>query len=68
MAPRRPGARRAESVRNWLAQAGGVPRPAISTVGYGESRPVAPNGTPDGRDDPEGRQRNRRVELLVTPR
>lgn len=61
-------ARRAESVRNWLVQAGGVPRPAISTVGYGESRPVAPNSTPDGRDDPEGRQRNRRVELLVTPR
>ena len=61
-------ARRAEAVRNWLVQAGGVPRPAISTVGYGESRPVAPNSTPDGRDDPEGRQRNRRVELLVTPR
>jgi outer membrane protein OmpA-like peptidoglycan-associated protein len=61
-------ARRAESVRNWLVQSGGVPRPAISTVGYGESRPVAPNSTPDGRDDPEGRQRNRRVELLVTPR
>ena len=61
-------ARRAEAVRNWLVQAGGVPRPAISTVGYGESRPVAPNSTPDGRDDPDGRQRNRRVELLVTPR
>ena len=34
--------RRAESVRNWLAQAGGVPQPAVSTVGYGESRPIAP--------------------------
>jgi outer membrane protein OmpA-like peptidoglycan-associated protein len=60
--------RRAESVRNWLVQAGGVPRAAVSTAGYGESRPVAPNSTPDGRDDPEGRQRNRRVELVVTPR
>ena len=61
-------ARRAESVRNWLVRAGGVPRSAVSTAGYGESRPVAPNSTPDGRDDPEGRQRNRRVELVVTPR
>jgi outer membrane protein OmpA-like peptidoglycan-associated protein len=61
-------ARRAEAVRNWLVQAGGVPRPAVSTAGFGESRPVAPNSTPDGRDHPEGRQRNRRVELLVTPR
>lgn len=60
--------RRAESVRNWLVRAAGVPRPAVSTVGYGESRPVAPNSTPEGRDDPDGRQRNRRVELLVTPR
>ena len=60
--------RRAESVRDWLVRQGGVPRPAVSTVGYGEGRPVAPNSTPDGRDDPEGRQRNRRVELLVTPR
>jgi outer membrane protein OmpA-like peptidoglycan-associated protein len=61
-------ARRADSVRTWLVQAGGVPRPAVSTAGFGESRPVAPNSTPDGRDDPDGRQRNRRVELLVTPR
>ncbi len=61
-------ARRADSVRDWLVRQGGVPRPAVSTVGYGEGRPVAPNSTPEGRDDPEGRQRNRRVELLVTPR
>ena len=60
--------RRAGSVRNWLVREAGVPRPAVSTAGYGESRPVAPNSTPDGRDDPDGRQRNRRVELLVTPR
>jgi outer membrane protein OmpA-like peptidoglycan-associated protein len=61
-------ARRADSVRTWLVQAGGVPRPAVSTAGFGESRPVAPNSTPDGRGDPDGRQRNRRVELLVRPR
>ncbi|MFT3712126.1 MAG: OmpA family protein [Archangium sp.] len=33
----------------------------IDAVGHGESRPVAPN------DSEEGRQRNRRVELLVVP-
>jgi flagellar motor protein MotB len=29
---------------------------------------VAPNRTPDGRDDPEGRQKNRRVEIVVEKR
>jgi outer membrane protein OmpA-like peptidoglycan-associated protein len=26
---------------------------------------VAPNTTPDGRDDPDGRQLNRRVQILI---
>ena len=34
-------------------------------VGYGESRPIAPNTNPDGTDNPEGRARNRRTELDV---
>jgi len=61
-------ARRAEPVRNWLAQAGGVPRPAVSAAGFGESRPAAPDTTPDGRDGLAGRQRDRRAEPLVMPR
>jgi len=32
----------------------------------GESKPVAPNRKPDGSDDPEGRQKNRRVELTLS--
>ena len=28
-------------------------------------RPIAPNKKPDGSDDPEGRQKNRRVEITV---
>jgi outer membrane protein OmpA-like peptidoglycan-associated protein len=34
----------------------------LSEHGYGESRPVAPN-TSGGKDDPEGRAKNRRVEI-----
>lgn len=35
--------------------------------GNGERNPVAPNARPDGSDDPEGRQRNRRVEIILSP-
>jgi len=34
-------------------------------VGFGETRPVAPNTNPDGSDDPDGRAQNRRVEVTV---
>lgn len=59
--------RRADAVRDWLVRRGGVSSGTINTAGYGERRPVAPNEHPDGSDDPEGRQLNRRVEVLVTP-
>ena len=38
---------------------------AITVRGWGKSRPVAPNTRPNGADDPEGRQKNRRVEITV---
>jgi len=60
--------RRAASVRAWLTREGGVPGAAVTAVGLGENRPVAPNSLPDGRDNPEGRQLNRRVEVVATPR
>jgi len=59
--------RRARSVRDWFVKQGAVTPRDITTVGLGEGDPVAPNERPDGSDDPEGRQRNRRVEILVTP-
>ena len=37
------------------------------TQGQGKRQPVAPNARPDGSDDPEGRQRNRRVQILIEP-
>ena len=55
--------RRAESVRKWLAANGSGLK--MSTRGWGEKKPVAPNATPDGKDDPEARQKNRRVEIIV---
>jgi outer membrane protein OmpA-like peptidoglycan-associated protein len=50
--------RRADSVRDFLAEQG-VPGSAITAKGFGKTQPVAPN------DTAEGRQRNRRVELVV---
>jgi outer membrane protein OmpA-like peptidoglycan-associated protein len=52
--------RRANSVKNLLVQRG-VQADRINILGYGESRPVATNNTP------EGRQLNRRVEIRINP-
>ena len=56
--------RRAASVRTWLV-AHGVSS-SMTTRGWGATKPVAPNALPDGRDDPAGRQKNRRVEIVVS--
>lgn len=55
--------RRADSVRRWLVEAGVTTR--MSSRGFGKVRPIAPNAKPDGSDHPEGRQKNRRVEITV---
>jgi photosystem I P700 chlorophyll a apoprotein A2 len=31
----------------------------------GDTKPVAPNTKPDGSDDPDGRQENRRVQITL---
>jgi outer membrane protein OmpA-like peptidoglycan-associated protein len=56
--------RRAEAVKTYLVQQG-VAEDRLRTVGLGEQRPVAPNAGPDGSDDEAGRQRNRRVEVVL---
>jgi outer membrane protein OmpA-like peptidoglycan-associated protein len=57
--------RRAVSVKDWLLKKGGVKPRRMTTRGWGEANPVAPNTNPDGSDNPEGRQKNRRVEITV---
>jgi outer membrane protein OmpA-like peptidoglycan-associated protein len=56
---------RAASVKKWLVQDAGVVASRITTRGWGETRPIAPNTNPDGSDNPVGRQKNRRVEITI---
>jgi outer membrane protein OmpA-like peptidoglycan-associated protein len=50
---------RAEGVRSYLTQQG-VPESSTTATGFGKTRPIASN------DTAEGRQQNRRVELVVS--
>jgi outer membrane protein OmpA-like peptidoglycan-associated protein len=54
--------RRAAAVRGALEKALGSGY-QYTSVGFGETRPIAPNTKPDGSDDPDGRALNRRVEI-----
>lgn len=56
--------RRAESAVNYMIQRGISPDRMVAK-GYGELRPIARNTNPDGTDNPEGRQRNRRTEFKI---
>jgi outer membrane protein OmpA-like peptidoglycan-associated protein len=51
--------KRAEGVRSYLTQQG-VPGTSTTATGFGKTRPIASN------DTSEGRQQNRRVELIVS--
>jgi outer membrane protein OmpA-like peptidoglycan-associated protein len=62
---RRLSAARAETVAAWLKQQVGVRTRAFDVSGKGESEPIAPNSRPDGSDDPAGRAKNRRVEIVI---
>ena len=56
----------AESIRDWLVKKGGLSGVSFTTKGFGETQPVAPNANADGSDNPEGRQKNRRVTIVMT--
>jgi outer membrane protein OmpA-like peptidoglycan-associated protein len=51
--------RRADAVAKWLIDNKHVDASRVTTHGAGEEKPIAPNNTPDGR------ARNRRVEILI---
>lgn len=58
--------RRAESVQRYLAERDAAAKTRQYDVqGHGRRRPVAPNTRSDGSDDPAGRQKNRRVEIVL---
>lgn len=52
---------RAEAVRDWVSETGDIPESCFAVQGFGDGRPVASN------DTPEGRARNRRVEIRLVP-
>lgn len=56
---------RAASVKQWLVANARLSGANISTRGWGKSKPVTHNAKPDGSDDPEGRAKNRRVQVIV---
>ena len=57
--------KRAQAVKDWLVKHGGANGARIATKGWGKTGPAVSNTTPDGSDDPEGRKKNRRVEITV---
>ena len=60
--------RRSASVQKWLVEREGLRHVQFQIKGFGASRPAAPNTKPDGSDDPDARQKNRRVEIVFTRR
>lgn len=56
---------RAQSVVDRLTTDHGISSERVSAEGRGADEPVAPNVNDDGSDNPEGRQLNRRVEIVV---
>jgi OOP family OmpA-OmpF porin len=57
--------RRAKACVDYLISKG-ISAARMASRGYGETRPVAPNQLPNGKDNPEGRALNRRTEFKVT--
>lgn len=50
--------KRAESVKRYLVQSFAIPPERLTATGYGKKEPIAPN------DTPEGRSKNRRVQIV----
>lgn len=55
---------RAVAVMRWLHAEEGIPAQLMVGRGMGSEKPVAYNTLPDGSDNPEGRAKNRRVEIF----
>ena len=53
---------RANAVVDYLVDKHGIDPGRLTAIGYGDERPLADNGTADGR------QKNRRVEIIILPK
>jgi outer membrane protein OmpA-like peptidoglycan-associated protein len=60
--------KRAVAVMSWLFENEGIPLALMRGRGSGSQEPVAHNTKPNGSDDPEGRAKNRRVEVHFASR
>jgi outer membrane protein OmpA-like peptidoglycan-associated protein len=56
---------RARTVAHWFGQQVGMRQRPFDVTGMGERSPIAPNESADGADDPAGRAKNRRVEVII---
>jgi outer membrane protein OmpA-like peptidoglycan-associated protein len=57
--------RRARAVANWFIAEKYCTAAEVIVIGKGETMPIEPNTRPDGKDNPYGREKNRRVEIVV---
>jgi len=56
--------RRANAVASYLSSKG-ISKSRMKVIGYGATQPVAPNTNADGSDNPDGRAKNRRTEIVI---
>jgi len=56
--------KRAESVEKYLIKSG-INKDRIIAKGYGEAKPIATEFKETGEDNPEGREKNRRIEFKI---
>ncbi|MBS1594192.1 MAG: OmpA family protein [Bacteroidetes bacterium] len=57
--------RRADAAIGYFSYEKKISKDRLLPKAYGTSQPVAPNKTPDGKDDPKGRALNRRTEFKI---
>jgi outer membrane protein OmpA-like peptidoglycan-associated protein len=57
--------KRASNVAAYLISRNAAKASQVKVTGWGKSKPVVHNTKPDGSDDPEGRAKNRRVEIII---
>lgn len=56
--------KRARAVASWLKE-NGASSARYEVAGFGAKKPIVPNTKKDGSDDPDGRAKNRRVEIAI---